>query len=132
MSKSSNLNLFTNVVTKVSSRLRGASFEQEAKRFISQQGLKVLAENYQIKGGELDLIANDKGKLVFIEVRYRQSDQFGSAAASVTKTKQKTLRKTAQHYMQAQGLNSQHTFFRFDIIAFDGSPQNINWIKNAF
>ena len=72
----------------------------------------------------------DKTTLVFVEVRMRTNEFFGSAAASITPSKQMKLLRTARHYMS--GLNIEPAC-RFDAVLLSGSTgQNIEWIKNAF
>ncbi|WP_111978792.1 YraN family protein [Algibacillus agarilyticus] len=132
MKKLSNLNLFDNAIESITTRASGAYYEHKAKQHLKQCGLVIVTQNFNAKGGEIDIIARDNNTLVFVEVRYRKSKSHGSAAASVTPTKQKRLRSAAQQYCKQQGLNSQHTYFRFDIVAFDGNSKDINWIKNAF
>ena len=87
-----------------------------------------MTRNYGCRHGEIDLIMQDKQTLVFIEVRYRQSAQFGGAAASVDHRKQKRIIATAQHYLQHKKPTA-HAY-RFDVIASDST--SIQWIADAF
>ncbi|MDP1996955.1 MAG: YraN family protein, partial [Gallionella sp.] len=61
----------------------GAQAEQHAARYLQQQGLKPVAQNYRSRFGEIDLIMQDGATLVFVEVRLRRSANFGGAAASI-------------------------------------------------
>jgi putative endonuclease len=71
-----------------------------------------------------------KETLVFVEVRYRQSSHFGSAAESVTVSKQRKLLLTAKHYLQKSGMDRP---CRFDVVGIGGKKQTeIEWIQNAF
>ncbi len=117
---------------KINSRISGAYYESKASHYLSQQGLSIIDRNFSCRGGELDIIAQENERLVFVEVRYRKNKHYGGAAASVDKKKQAKLQKAAIAYMKSKKLNSEHTYYRFDIIAFEGSENNINWIKNAF
>jgi putative endonuclease len=67
--------------------------------------------------------------LVIVEVRYRKSEQFGGAAASITRQKQHRIICATQHYVIMNKLN--HLAIRFDVVAISGD-NSINWIKNAF
>ncbi|NTS76607.1 YraN family protein [Catenovulum sp. SM1970] len=118
--------------TKLTTRVKGAIYEKKAANFISTQGLSVIEQNWHVKGGELDLIAKQGNKLIFIEVKYRKSKQYGNAASTVTPSKQQKIKRAAILYMQSIGLNSQLTSYRFDIISFDGDNSAPNWIQNAF
>lgn len=111
-------------------RAHGALYERRAEDYLQRQGLRPETRNYQCKLGEIDLIMRQGSTLVFIEVRYRQSRNFGGAAVSVTAAKQQRLRRTALCYLHMKGLNEAHQPCRFDLVACDG--EQINWIQNAF
>ena len=80
-------------------RARGRHAEDIAATFLQQQGLALVARNYQCRFGEIDLIARDGDTLVFVEVRMRANDAFGGAAASITARKRDKLLRTARHYL---------------------------------
>lgn len=107
---------------------KGLLHEEAAVAFLAQRGIRCLARNVTTRFGELDLIAQDGEVLVFVEVRYRQHDDFGGAAASVTPAKQQRLRKAAALYFQR--LPKPQPACRFDVIAM--TAHGINWIKHAF
>ena len=109
---------------------QGQWAEEQAAKYLSRQGLRICARNYGIKSGEIDLIALDREQLVFVEVRYRRSDAFGTAAESVTPQKQQKLRRAALHYLQKHKLSEQCAC-RFDIVGMS-ADNRIDWIKNAF
>ena len=69
-------------------RQQGSQWEKAAETFLHRQGLKSLRRNYHGRIGEIDLIMLDGETLVFIEVRYRSNNRFGSGADSVTRIKQ--------------------------------------------
>ena len=109
-------------------RSDGSTAEEQAQRYLSLQGLTPVARNYRCKAGEIDLIMQSGGVLVFIEVRLRRSNAFGGALASVDARKQQRLIRTARHYLQ-------HSRWpgpcRFDVVGMDGLG-GIDWIQNAF
>lgn len=109
-------------------RKQGDSAEQDALEFLQQSGLKLICTNYSCKFGEIDLIMQDDKSLVFVEVRYRNSNKFGGAAASVNHHKQQKIIRTAEHYLQKN--YRQIPACRMDVIAIDKN-QKIDWIKNA-
>jgi putative endonuclease len=109
--------------------VKGDSAEQQALIFLQQQGLKLVCPNFRCKVGELDLVMNDGAALVIVEVRYRQSEQFGGAIASITRQKQARIIAATQHYVIINHLS--HLAIRFDVVALSGD-NTINWIKNAF
>ncbi|MCG8083044.1 MAG: YraN family protein, partial [Candidatus Thiodiazotropha taylori] len=63
---------------------QGEAAEQLAVDYLSRRGLKLVTRNFRCKVGEIDLIMREKRTLVFVEVRYRQSDDYGSALESIT------------------------------------------------
>lgn len=102
---------------------QGSLFEQQACHFLQQQGLELVAQNWQQpKIGELDLVMLEKGQtwstLVFIEVRQRLRSNFGDAALSVTKAKQRKIIKTAKYFLQ-QYPKYAHFECRFDVVAYN-------------
>ena len=107
-------------------QLRGQCGEDDALAHLQSHGLRLCERNFRCKGGEIDLIMQDDDVLVFVEVRVRTSAQFGGAAASVTRDKQKRLSIAAQVYLARYKMPPA---CRFDVIAIDG--QNLNWLKNA-
>lgn len=114
--------------------LSGAAAEQLACDYLLDQGLKLLDKNFRTRRGEIDLIMQDNAVLMFIEVRFRKSAQFGSAEESITRHKLARLTAAASAYMQRQRC-SDNTLARFDAVAISPSPNSrlgfkFNWIKN--
>lgn len=110
----------------------GQQAELLACQFLQRHKLKLITKNYHCRRGEIDLIMQDKTILVFIEVRYRKNDRFGSALESVNHKKQSKIIITAEHYL----LHNTQLFsgYRFDVIAISPTQQahEINWVKDAF
>ena len=118
---------------KKTTRTIGQETETQACQYLQKQGLKLIERNFHGPNGELDLIMSDKASLVFVEVRYRKSNNYGTAAETINKAKQKKLHLTALYYLQTKsGYIDKPS--RFDVISISGgnTEQNINWIKNAF
>ncbi|MBL8514544.1 MAG: YraN family protein [Betaproteobacteria bacterium] len=112
---------------------RGKRAEDIAERFLLREGLTILERNYRCRMGEVDLIANERGTLVFVEVRLRTErvgNDFGGAAASITPAKQHRIIKAAQHYLSQR---RELPPCRFDAVLLDSldtpAPE---WIKGAF
>jgi putative endonuclease len=120
--------LFSELKDKAAHLLRGESAEQQACQFLLNKGLKLVARNFRCKQGEIDLIMTDQQILVIIEVRFRQTDKYGSAAESVTRAKQSRIIAATQIYLSSQKINKP---LRFDVLALSGNG-NIDWIQNAF
>lgn len=110
-------------------RTLGARYESRAADYLTQQGLKILHRNYRVRTGEIDLIAYDGEYLVFVEVKYRRTQVSGESLFAVTPAKQRTISRTAMHYLTTKR-KSMEIPCRFDVIGIDGDE--IHWIKNAF
>lgn len=122
--------LFHKPESKTAHLLRGKDAEETAHQFLLDKGLQPVARNFRCKQGELDLIMLDRHSLVIVEVRYRKTDRYGSAAESVTASKQSRI--IAATYCYLSQTNQNHNCaVRFDVIALSGAG-GINWIKNAF
>lgn len=110
---------------------KGHLAEDKALAYLINQGLKLVARNYQCRSGEIDLIMLDKELLVFVEVRSRISAQFGGGISSITYAKRQKIIKTAAYYiLKHQERNN--SAMRFDVLSIDGKSSFITWIKDAF
>jgi putative endonuclease len=111
----------------------GKLAEKAASAYLQQQGLRILTSNFQCYVGEIDLIMQDKNDIVFVEVRHRGYQDYGSGLESVNYYKMRKLIKTATYYLQKTELLYKVTS-RFDIISMSGEITNpkIEWVKNAF
>ena len=120
-------------------QLSGAQSERLALRFLRRRGLKLIQQNFTAHGiGEIDLVMRDSSRLqtrvlVFVEVRYRASQRFGGAAASVTPAKQRRLLRTGASFQQGQPRYREWPA-RFDVVAITGSLQapEFTWLRAAF
>jgi putative endonuclease len=116
-------------------RIKGDDKERLAEEHLTTKGFELIERNFLCKGGEVDLIMKDpsiqdEDYLVFIEVRYRESNEFGGALASITAGKQKKLRRAAEYYL-LQNFGNSPPPCRFDVVGIEGQNE-IMWIKNAF
>jgi putative endonuclease len=111
----------------------GKQAEAAACDYLQARGLTLMERNYRCKRGEIDLIMRDKQHTVFVEVRYRRSNRFGSSAESVDWRKQAKLLTTAEHYLQ-QHPQAAKGACRFDVVALStqNGEQTIDWISDAF
>ena len=119
-------------------REQGEYTENLACQYLENKGFKLIEKNFNCRVGEIDLIMKDKDSLVFVEVRYRRSNNFGSGAESITISKQSKLIKTASLYLQQHAKLNKYPV-RFDVVSISGfiETDNINnidfdWIENAF
>lgn len=110
---------------------QGRLAEDQALEFLREAGLKLLDRNYRSRYGEIDLIMEEGRTVVFVEVRYRRTDRYGSAAESVNPRKQSRLTLTAAGFLKERRLNRPA---RFDVAALSPGPDGVSivWIKGAF
>ena len=107
--------------------------ERAACVFLKEQGYEILEKNYKCKIGEIDVIAQRKGRLVFIEVKTRTSGQFGAPQEAVDLKKQEKIFKLAQWYFKEKKL--QEIPVAFDVVAVfwkENQTPQIRLIANAF
>lgn len=110
---------------------RGQAAEQAACDHLQSHGLTLHTRNYRCRGGELDLVMQERETVVFVEVRYRSSSRFGGAAASIDGEKQRKLIHAAQMFLGEHRLTNRPC--RFDVVTV--SPRDgrleLEWITNA-
>jgi putative endonuclease len=109
----------------------GDAAEDEALRYLQEQGMRLVQRNYRTPGrggGEIDLILRaPDGTLVFTEVRRRSSNTHGGAAASVGGVKQRRIIFAARSYLMRL---REPPPCRFDVVTVD--PDGVGWIQAAF
>ena len=111
----------------------GRSAEELAEEWLRKKGYRILERNLRIGGGELDLVAQHHETLVFIEVKGRQTDQFGGAPYAINGRKKRQIIKLASCYLSQYGLSNQ--FCRFDVILITGTNQGapkLTHLEQAF
>src|SRR5580693_3316309 len=106
--------------------------EDLAHRYLRGRGCTVVARNYRPPSGrgEIDLIAWQAGQLVFVEVKTRDTAEFGAPERAVDSEKQLHLTYAARDYARRAGVEWQHV--RFDVVAVTLSPRRIEWRRDAF
>jgi putative endonuclease len=106
--------------------------EELAARHLEQRGFTILGRNFRTPVGELDLVARDRGHLLFVEVKTRRGMAFGLPAEAVGPHKQRQIVRAAQWYLSSRSFPGLQP--RFDVIAVivgAGEPA-ISHIPNAF
>ncbi|MCE2402255.1 YraN family protein [Candidatus Poribacteria bacterium] len=108
--------------------------ETFAAEHLKARGYQILAQNYRFQRGEIDLIAQQEKRIVFVEVKTRRSLKFGLPQYAVTEQKQRQISKIALAYLQSQNLLDVPC--RFDVIAIHLSPKlevlRLEQIESAF
>ncbi len=119
----------------------GRSGEGLAADYFKDRGYRVLDTNFRTRFGELDLVLEDGGEIVFVEVKTRRGHGFGRPEEAVTPEKQERIRRCAESWLQRNGLLEDLPQIRFDVLAITldgagldgaGKPPSIRHIANAF
>lgn len=118
-------------IDKLSKRSIGQYYETLAENFLKKHQLKTVKKNYTCPQGEIDLIMLDAGTLVFVEVKYRKSANYGESIEMISSAKMKKIKTAAQHYLQTKSINENSLSIRFDAIAINSDKQ-VNWIQNIY
>ena len=109
---------------------RGEAF---AGRHLHSLGYAILESNYRTRRGEIDLVAEKDGHIVFVEVRTRIGNNVGSPEESVTAKKRAHLVAVAQEYLQAHGAEGRD--WRIDVVAVEMRPrgglERVDVLENA-
>jgi putative endonuclease len=114
-------------------QIAGKLGEELAADALRGLGYAILARRYRTRYGEIDIVAQDEDTLVFVEVKARKSDRYGSAAESVSNSKQRRIAAMALDYLR--WVNRLDDPCRFDVVAIDGlgtSQTTVKVIKDAF
>ena len=111
----------------------GRRGEALARRHLESRGYVVIETNYRTRGGEIDLVTEHRGKLVFVEVRTTSTRSFGSPEESITRKKRKHLIRTARHYLNARDRADRD--WRVDVVAVEfgrgGRVDRLEIVENA-
>ena len=110
----------------------GTKGERQAKEFLISNKYEIINTNFHSPYGEIDIIAEDKGTLVFIEVKTRSTD-LDSALNSISISKRKKISKTALYFL-SKNHSFEDMFTRFDVIIIITSKtySSLKHIKEAF
>lgn len=96
--------------------------ESRACAWLASRGYRILGRNLRYRVGELDIVADDRGVLCFIEVRQRRWSRYGTAVESVTARKRQRLARAASAYLQ--GIPTPWPPCRFDVVSISGEARD--------
>jgi putative endonuclease len=111
----------------------GKRGEQYAAQYLTDRGYAIRTRNWRCPVGEIDLVTEKEGQLIFVEVRTRRGDRLGTPEESITPTKRARLIAAAQTYLDEQGQTDRD--WRIDVVAIEiGSHSEVRrctLIENA-
>lgn len=110
-------------------RKTGTEWEKTAAGYLQDQGMRIVERNFRCRQGEIDLVGRHQGYLVFVEVKYRRTDEKGSALDAVDGRKQRRICRAADYYRFLHGIGDD-VAVRYDVVAVQDG--RIWWLKNAF
>ncbi|MBD0316490.1 MAG: YraN family protein [Nitrospiraceae bacterium] len=113
--------------------LFGQRSEARAEQLLRDKGYRILDRNLRTTLGELDLVAEDAGVLVFVEVKARATGAFGGALLAVDQRKRAKLVKLASQYLAQR--HWMDRICRFDVVVVQGAGPDrlqVEHVQNAF
>lgn len=110
----------------------GGAGEDEAERVLRKDGYAIVLRNYRCRHGEIDIIAKDGDTIVFVEVKTRRGDSFGTPKCGVDSRKKRHIVRSAQAYLQENGIVD--CLVRFDVVSIErtGGAYVCEVVKDAF
>ena len=113
-------------------KLIGRRGESAAAEYLKKKKYRIVGMNYSCRFGEIDVIAENRDFVVFVEVKQRKSAAFAEAREYVTAAKQQRVITTAQVWLQSNPTEKQPRFDVIEIYGDNGAAEIINHIENAF
>jgi len=110
----------------------GADGEAAAERWLRDRGFEIVGTGFRVRCGELDIVAREGRVVVFVEVKTRTSDAFGSPAESVTRVKRARIARAASVFLLQAGWADRTC--RFDVLSVApvGSGWRVSHLRDAF
>ncbi|WP_026377491.1 YraN family protein [Aestuariibacter salexigens] len=108
---------------------KGREGEHAARKYLEQQGLTFVAQNYHCRRGELDLVMRDGEQWVFVEVKFRKNTYFADPEASFHASKRRKMEAAIAMFMQVHELHPDYTACRIDMVAI--RSDRIAWYQNV-
>ncbi len=111
---------------------KGARGEERASGYLQERGYRILERNYRCPLGEMDIIARDGRTIVFVEVKARSSERFGSPQEAISAQKKRRMTAIALFYLKGRGWLGEPA--RFDVAAVNlgDGDETVTLFKNAF
>ena len=120
------------LISNQNAQQKGLHAEQCAQHLLEKEGFQCIGKRLRCRFGEIDLVMAKDQLLIWVEVRYRSTNQFGGAAASLNHNKWQRIFLTAQYWLKhltLQHFDGLTPFCRFDVVT--QSPQGLNWLKDV-
>lgn len=120
---------------KFDNRNKGTQGETIAAEYLVKQGFKIIEKNFRTKWGEIDLVATHNNKLIFVEVKLKVGDKFGSPEEMIGWAKIKQVRRASQLYLLTKkDIAAKYEMYRVDAVCIvmntSGEIDRINHYEN--
>ena len=116
-------------ISKAGTKQKGSEGEAIALGYFRKNGFKILECNWKTRRGEVDLIAEKKAAIYFVEVKFRKSLGFGKGEESIHPSKQRKMVMAALDYLQRKRIREKEIHFGGLVIDGSVSPMGIEWIE---
>ena len=113
-------------------KLAGRRGESAAAEYLKKKKYRIIGMNYSCRFGEIDLIAENREYVAFVEVKSRKNARFAEAREFVNEAKQRRIAATAALWLAQNQTKKQPRFDVVEIYGTDGEIRSINHIENAF
>jgi putative endonuclease len=113
---------------RISKREEGQAGEDKAIGTLKKEGYKIIERNYRNPFGEIDIIAEEGGYLVFVEVKKRNTAAFGDPLHAINRTKRRHIIRSAMFYLKANKCFNRK--IRFDVVGIQ--METVRIVKHAF
>jgi putative endonuclease len=111
-------------------RAFGSSIEQKVAHYLWKEGYKILATNFQWQMGEIDIVAVDGDRLVFVEVKARRSGKYGSGIEAVTPGKLKKIARTGDYFRKTWKGRELPVASRIDVVGVEMGGGEIDEVEH--
>ncbi len=113
-------------------RNKGNKGEKAVVKFLKKNKFRIITLNYTEKTGEIDIIAEDKNYIIFVEVKTRQEGQMLEPRFSVDYKKRMRILRTSNIFLQKHRTDKQPRFDIAEVIVNSKGKMSINYLENAF
>lgn len=115
-------------ISGLKARINGTLAERKALVYLQKHGLTLIKKNYSCRVGEIDLIMREAETLVFVEVKSRQSDTYGTSVEFVNDNKLSKIKRAIANYFAKKNINPAMISYRIDVVGLDEGK--VTWIKS--
>ncbi len=110
----------------------GRAAEELAARHLEEQGCRLLVRRFACRGGEIDLIVEDRGVIVFVEVKARRGRRYGDPAEAIGYRKRRRLLIAARTFLRRKRWSTRRCRFDVCSVYLERGKATVAWMRDAF